>query len=70
MIEGIVDVSEMMGSSIHLHLNADGKDSIVIVPTLELGDNYPKVGSVVPFTFSPNVVHMFDKQSGKNLEYL
>lgn len=70
MIQGVVDVSEMMGSSIHLHLNAGGKDSIVIVPTLELGDNYPKVGSVVPFTFAPNVVHMFDKQSGKNLEYL
>ena len=70
MIDGVVDVSEMMGSSVHLHLNAGGTDSIVIVPTLELGDQFPKIGTVVPFTFAPNVVHMFDKQSGKNLEYL
>ncbi|MBR4470780.1 MAG: sn-glycerol-3-phosphate ABC transporter ATP-binding protein UgpC [Erysipelotrichaceae bacterium] len=70
MIEGAVDVSEMMGSSVHLHLNAGGHDSIIIVPTLDLGDETPKIGDKVRFTFAPNVVHMFDKESGKNLEYL
>ena len=69
MIEGSVDVSEMMGSSVHIHLNAGGHDSIIIVPTLDLGDEYPNIGSKVRFTFAPNVVHMFDKKTGENLEY-
>ncbi len=70
MIEGVVDVSEMMGSSVHIHLNAGGRDSIIIVPTIDLKDDeYPTIGSKVRFTFAPNVVHMFDKETGENLEY-
>ncbi|MBR3167777.1 MAG: sn-glycerol-3-phosphate ABC transporter ATP-binding protein UgpC [Erysipelotrichaceae bacterium] len=70
MMEGTVDVSEMMGSSIHIHLNAGGNDSIIIVPTLDLGDRDLSIGSKVRFTFAPNVVHMFDRETGKNLEYI
>ncbi|MBR3128183.1 MAG: sn-glycerol-3-phosphate ABC transporter ATP-binding protein UgpC [Solobacterium sp.] len=69
MLEGTVDVSEMMGSSIHLHVNAGGHDSIIIVPTLELGDRTMKIGEKIRFTFAPNVVHMFDRETGRNLEY-
>ena len=69
MMEGSVDVSEMMGSSVHIHLNAGGHDSIIIVPTLELGGQDLSYGSKVRFTFAPNVVHMFDKATGENLEY-
>ena len=69
MLEGTVDVSEMMGSSIHLHVNAGGHDSIIIVPTLELGDRTMKIGEKIRFTFAPNVVHMFDRDTGRNLEY-
>ena len=70
MIEGAVDVSEMMGSSVHIHLNAGGHDSIIIVPTIDLKDDeYPQIGDKICFTFSPNVVHMFDKETGENLEY-
>ena len=70
MMEGTVDVSEMMGSSIHIHLNAGGNDSIITVPTLDLGDRDLSIGSKVRFTFAPNVVHMFDRETGKNLEYI
>ena len=70
MMEGTVDVSEMMGSSIHIHLNAGGNDSIIIVPTLDLGDRDLSIGSKVRFTVAPNVVHMFDRETGKNLEYI
>ena len=70
MIEGAVDVSEMMGSSVHIHLNAGGHDSIIIVPTIDLKDEeYPQIGDKIRFTFSQNVVHMFDKETGENLEY-
>ncbi|MBQ9048076.1 MAG: sn-glycerol-3-phosphate ABC transporter ATP-binding protein UgpC [Solobacterium sp.] len=69
MIAGKVDVSEMMGSSVHLHINADGKDCIIIVPTLDLNGDTFSTGSTVRFTFAPNAVHMFDPKSGKNLEF-
>ena len=70
MVKGVVDVSEMMGSSIHLHINADGKDCIVIVPTLDLGEKDLGSGAEVEFTFAPNAIHVFDTESGKNLEYV
>ena len=69
MMEGSVDVSETMGSSVHIHLNTGNHDSIIIVPTLDLGNQSLSIGSKVRFTFAPNVVHMFDKETGKNLEY-
>ena len=63
-----VDVSEMMGSSVHLHVNADGRDVIIIVPILDMEDNY-NYGDLVHFTFAGNVAHVFSKETGKNLEY-
>ena len=70
MIEGVVDVTEMMGSSVHLHVNVSGKDCIIIVPTLDLDTGDLEVGSTVQFTFAPNAVHVFDPDTEKNLEYL
>lgn len=69
-ISAIVDVSEMMGSSIHLHVNACGKDVVAIIPTMNLSGVYQEsmvYGSKVNFTFGSNVIHMFDKDSGLNL---
>ena len=63
-----VDVSEMMGSSVHLHVNADGRDVIIIVPILDMEDNY-NYGDLVHFTFAGNVAHVFSKETGKNLEF-
>lgn len=68
-IEGIVDVSEMMGSAIHLHVNACGKDSIIIVPTLDLNGRTFKIGDKIDFTFGGNVMHIFGRESHQNLEY-
>ncbi|MCR4871064.1 MAG: ABC transporter ATP-binding protein [Atopobiaceae bacterium] len=69
MIEGVVDVSEMMGSSVHLHVNVGGKDCIIIAPRLELEGGGFADGSKVRFTFAPNAVHVFDPESEKNLEW-
>jgi multiple sugar transport system ATP-binding protein len=69
-ITGEVEVSEMMGSSVHLHINTNGRDCIIIVPTLDLKDNSAlEIGATVKFTFAPTAVHVFDPWSGKNLEY-
>ena len=63
-----VDVAEMMGSSVHLHLSAEGKDVIVIVPTIDLKDSF-KQGDTVRFNFNGNVAHVFSKETDKNLEW-
>ena len=67
-IKGKVDVSEMMGSSVHLHITAGDKDVIVIVPTLGAAANFP-MGSEVNMTFGGNVAHVFGKETGLNLEW-
>lgn len=69
MITGTVDVSEMMGSSVHIHVNAEGKDGIIIVPTLDLENDTFNYGDKIEFTFTEDVVHMFDKNTGENIEY-
>ena len=71
MFIGTVDVSEMMGSSVHLHLKSLGQDVIVIAQTMNLQGPQPshfQTGQNISFTFGGNVVHLFSKD-GKNLEF-
>ena len=63
-----VDVAEMMGSSVHLHLTAEGRDVVVIVPTLEMKRGYA-MGDKIHFSFGGNVAHVFSKETEKNLEW-
>ena len=69
-IDARVDVTELMGSTIHMHVNINGKDAIVILPTIDLanenknGFNY---GDKIDITFGGNVVHLFSKEDEKNL---
>ena len=69
MIHGIVDVSEMMGSAVHLHIKACGKDGVIIVPTLEMGAASYAMNSPISFTFDGTVAHVFDPETGANLEF-
>ena len=63
-----VDVSEMMGSSVHLHVSAEGRDVIIIVPTIDMKGNFA-IGDSLNFAFQGNVVHGFSKETEKNLEF-
>ncbi len=67
-ISATVDVSEMMGSSVHLHVSAEGRDVIIIVPTIDMKGHYA-IGDKVRFKFQGNVVHVFSKETDKNLEF-
>ena len=67
-IKATVDVAEMMGSSVHLHVNADGRDVIIIVPTIDMKGNY-NIGDTVHFSFDGKVAHVFSKETEKNLEF-
>ena len=63
-----VDVSEMMGSSVHLHVSAEGRDVIIIVPTIDMNGSY-SIGDKVSFSFNGNVAHVFSKETDRNLEW-
>ncbi len=67
-IKGTVDVSELMGPSIHLHVTAEGKDVIVIVPANGDTARFP-MGSGVNLTFGGSVAHVFSRETEKNLEW-
>ncbi len=68
-----LEVNEMMGSELHLHVyTADGTRLIVRVPTITLG--YEQRSSLVYgkelyITFEGKVMHFFDRESGVNLIY-
>ncbi len=65
-LSGIVEVSEMMGSEIHYHVTCQGQEVILIVPTL--GNQTVQTGEEIQFSFTGNVAHVFDKNTGVNLE--
>lgn len=70
-LSATIEVSELMGSEVHFHANANGKDVVVIVPTMDADgeriDSFHS-GDKLNLTFSGNVCHVFDKD-GKNLEF-
>lgn len=71
-ISAAVNVSEMMGSEIHLHIKAAGKDGIIIIPAIDMSRENAvgfKMGDEIHLSFSGSLVHVFDKNDGKNLEY-
>ncbi|MBR3402713.1 MAG: sn-glycerol-3-phosphate ABC transporter ATP-binding protein UgpC [Parasporobacterium sp.] len=68
-IEGTIDVAELMGSSTHLHISSSGKD-IVAIAANETGQiNRFPIGTTVHLTFSGSNAHVFDPETGKNLEW-
>lgn len=69
-IAGILDVSEMMGSNYHMHVNSDGKDIVLNVPAIDLPDEL-KVsnphGVKINYSFLTEYIHIFDKDTQKSL---
>ena len=67
-IEAKIDVTELMGSELHLHLDSNGKDVVVVVPTTEIDvDKLHGSHDTVHYTFKPELMHIFDKTTEKAL---
>lgn len=68
-----LEVNEMMGSELHLHVyTEDGTRLIVRVPTINLSTeqrNELVYGKKLYITFEGKVMHFFGKESGLNLIY-
>ena len=71
-INAVVDVCEMMGSSLHLHVSAEDKDVVLVLQTVDLpaskraGYEY---GEPLSFTFPSELMHIFSAETEKNLLY-
>ena len=65
--EGRVEVTEMMGSELHLHLDAQGVETIAVVPKMGKKLSFAH-GETVKLGFDGSVAHVFDKETGVNLE--
>ena len=69
-IRGTVDVSEMMGGEIHLHVSCHGKDVVVRIPTTELDASQRgglQYGTKIAISFPADLVHLFDPETEENL---
>ena len=62
-----VDVSELMGSEMHLHLNAGGKDIVAVVPTANLSFDAFARHARVKLMFDARLIHIFDPETERNL---
>ena len=70
-VAGKIDVHEMMGSSVHLHINTYGKDIIAVISTMDMSEAEVaamKAGTAISFDFGGHNCHVFNKETGINLE--
>jgi multiple sugar transport system ATP-binding protein len=67
-IAATVNVSEMMGSEMHLHVDSEGKDVVIVVPMTDIAlytayNNHKQVR----YSFEPHLMHLFDRETERNL---
>ena len=70
-IAGTVDVSELMGSTVHLHVTSMGRDVVMVVSTMNMtGAEVAALahGNAVTYNFPGHCCHIFSKETGLNLE--
>ena len=70
-VDAVVDVSELMGSSVHLHVTSMGRDVVLVVSTMNMTGaevSALTTGADVKFNFPGHVCHVFNKETGINLE--
>ena len=66
-----ITVNEMMGSELHLHVETDNGDKLIVrIPTVTLEDDQRKAlvfGNTIYVTFEGKVMHFFDAETEQNL---
>ena len=65
-----IDVSELMGSTVHVHASVEGYDFILVIPTIDFESGSGRSfadGAKISFKFEPNAIHFFDKTTTNSL---
>ena len=66
-IDAVVEVAEMMGSEMHLHMNASGTEVISIVPTLNMDIDEMSSGTKLKLKLQTEAMHLFDAETEESL---
>ncbi|MBR4634887.1 MAG: sn-glycerol-3-phosphate ABC transporter ATP-binding protein UgpC [Clostridia bacterium] len=61
-----IEVSEMMGSEYNIHARCEGDEVVMLIPTVDLTTDV-SMGKTINFTTRPNLIQLFDKETGHNL---
>ena len=61
-----IEVNEMMGAEVHLHADCEGDEVVMVIPTVGLTTDVSQ-GATVRFNTKPELIQLFDKESGNNL---
>jgi len=72
-VSGTVDMVEMMGSVVNIHVSACGGTVVIAAPVGEEMNGAASMlrrGDAVRFAFRGSTAHVFDRETGENLEYL
>ena len=70
-LSGKGEVSEMMGSSVHLHVDSLGQEGVMFVSTMNMTGAEGAAlanGAPISYSFAGHVCHVFNKETGINLE--
>lgn len=69
-VDAVVDVSEMMGSEIYMHMTACEKDCVVRIATVDLPQDHRNgyaLGEKVGLTLNGALVQIFDRETQNNI---
>jgi len=70
-VDAVIDVHELMGSTIHLHVTALGRDVVLVINTVDMSAAEVAsltTGKAIKYVFGGHVCHVFSKETGINLE--
>ncbi|MBQ9189057.1 MAG: sn-glycerol-3-phosphate ABC transporter ATP-binding protein UgpC [Clostridia bacterium] len=65
-LKATIEVSEMMGSEYNIHARCGNDEVVMLIPTYDLETDV-SMGKTIPFTTKPNLIQLFDKETGNNL---
>ena len=65
-LEATIEVSEMLGSEYNLHARSGDDEVVMVIPTVGL-DTDVSMGSKFTFGTKPELIQLFDKETGNNL---
>ena len=61
-----IEVNELMGSEYNIHAKSGNDEVVMVIPTVGLTTDV-SMGSKIKFTTQPDLIQLFDKDSGNNL---
>ena len=65
-LSATIEVSEMLGSEYNLHARSGNDEVVMVIPTVGLAEDV-SMGSEVRFSAEPELIQLFDKETGNNL---